>query len=106
MALIKIVLLIYGLLMAGGGCMGFIKAKSKASLIMGIVSGLLIFLGVYLLEGNFKIGQFLVTFVSGILSVVFFMRLMKTRSLMPSGILFLLSIVIWILCVTQLPKFS
>jgi len=39
----KIVLVVYGVLMLGGGFMGYVKAGSKMSLIMGAVSASVIF---------------------------------------------------------------
>ena len=38
----QIVLAVYGVLMFGGGLMGYVKAGSKISLIMGIVSAVLL----------------------------------------------------------------
>ena len=102
MPIVKVVLLIYGILMLGGGVMGYVKAHSKPSLIMGIISGILIFIGVYLLGSNAKTGMMLVTTVSGMLTIVFFMRLLKTHAFMPSGMLLLLSAGVLIFCLSQL----
>ena len=102
MSLAKIVLSIYGLLMLGGGVMGYVKAHSKPSLIMGIISGILIFIGVYLLGSNMKAAMMLVTCVSGMLTIVFLMRLLKTHAFMPSGMLLLLSVGVLIFCISQL----
>ena len=98
MSLAKIVLSIYGLLMLGGGVMGYVKAGSKPSLIMGIISGILIFIGVYLLGSNVKTGSMLVTTVSGVLTIVFLLRLLKTHAFMPAGMLLLLSAAVLIAC--------
>ena len=102
MDLTKIVLSIYGILMLGGGVMGYVKAHSKPSLIMGIISGILIFIGVYLLGSNAKTGMMLVTTVSGMLTMVFLLRLLKTQAFMPSGMLLLLSAAVLIFCISQL----
>ena len=51
----KIVLAVYGVLMLGGGFMGYAKAGSKMSLIMGTVSAIVIFTGLYLSKPKFII---------------------------------------------------
>lgn len=101
MSLAKIVFLIYGILMLGGGVMGYVKAGSKPSLITGIISGILIFVGVYLLGVNAKVGLGIVSVVSLILTGVFLMRFLKTQAFMPSGLLLLLSAAVLIFCITQ-----
>lgn len=84
---------IYGVLMFLGGIFGFVKAGSKASLIMGIISGILIFAGVALLGSAYTTGRAVLTFTSFILSGVFGIRLFKTRKFMPSGMLLILSLI-------------
>ena len=66
---------IYGALMLLGGVFGFVKAGSKASLIMGIVSGILIFVGVGLLGQNYAAGRGLIAFTSFFLCGIFALRL-------------------------------
>lgn len=85
--------IIYGVLMLLGGIFGFVKAGSKASLIMGIISGILIFAGVALLCPAYTTGRAVITFTSFILSGVFGIRLVKTRKFMPAGMLLVLSLV-------------
>ena len=87
------VFVIYGVLMLLGGIFGFVKAGSKASLIVGIISGILIFAGVALLGSAYTAGRAILTFTSFILSGVFGIRLFKTRKFMPSGMLLILSLV-------------
>ncbi len=106
MSIFKIVLSIYGILMLGGGIMGYVKAHSKPSLIMGILSGILVFIGVYLLGCNVKTGITLVTALSAVLTVVFLLRLLKTQAFMPAGMLLLLSAGVLILCAIQLYVFK
>lgn len=83
----------YGLLMLVGGIIGYAKAKSQASLISGILSGaLLIVGGIAQLQGQ-SWGLLLATAVSAVLVVVFIGRLIKTRKLMPAGMLILAGVV-------------
>ena len=88
----KIILLIYGLLLIGGAFLG-LKAGSKISLIMGLVSGALVFLGLFLTGTNPRLGFLILTLVSGLLSATFLIRYLKTQKIMPSLALFILSII-------------
>lgn len=82
----------YGVLTLIGGIMGYIKAKSQASLISGLVSGsLLIFAGTAQLMGQ-TWGLTLAAAISAVLVVVFIVRLVKTRKFMPAGMLILASL--------------
>ena len=87
------VFVIYGALMLAGGIFGFVKAGSKASLILGIISGVLIFAGVALLGPAHTTGRAILAFTSFILSGVFGIRLFKTRKFVPSGMLLVLSLI-------------
>jgi len=81
----------YGILTLVGGIMGYIKAKSQASLISGLISGsLLIFAGGAQLMGQ-SWGLTLAA-ISAVLVVVFILRLVKTRKFMPAGMLILASL--------------
>ncbi|HEY9679408.1 MAG TPA: TMEM14 family protein [Drouetiella sp.] len=91
----------------GGGVMGFVKAKSKASLISGIVFGVL-------LGTDFAFGlsqqvraSLTVAFILYlILDIVFVIRLVKTKKFMPAGMILILCVIgqIWSgLAVTQVP---
>lgn len=82
----------YGILTLIGGIMGYVKAKSQASLISGLVSGsLLIFAGTAQLMGQ-SWGLILAAAISAALVVVFILRLVKTRKFMPAGLLILASL--------------
>lgn len=79
----KIVLLIYIVLLIAGGLVGFLKAKSKASLIMSTAFAVALALTEFVIPGA--------TFVSDVLLaalLVFFgMRLAKSKKLMPAGMM-------------------
>jgi uncharacterized membrane protein (UPF0136 family) len=57
----------YGVLALGGGVMGYVKAKSRASLIAGGVSGLLLIAGALLARSQPVAGLVLVSIVSAAL---------------------------------------
>ena len=98
----KIILAVYGVLMLGGGFMGYAKAGSKMSLIMGTVSAIVIFTGLYLSKANTKMGYGLISAMSTLLVGTFIIRLVKTGSFMPSGMLVILSIIAVIVSIKQL----
>lgn len=84
----------YGILAVVGGIMGYVQAKSKASLISGSISGLLlIFAGVMQLQGQ-AWGSILATVVTSVLLIVFAIRLVKTRKFMPAGLMTVLGVAV------------
>ena len=92
MNLTIIAAIIYGLLALIGGIYGYLKAQSKASLISGIISGaLLIFSAILQLQGQ-AWGLTLAIVVTGILVIVFGIRLVKTSKFMPAGLMVVLGI--------------
>ena len=102
MPLAKILLTIYGILLIAGGFMG-LKAGSKVSLIMGSISGIATLLALYT-TANPAIGYRFVAIISGILCVVFILRLLETHKFMPSGMLLLLSLAALIISLCQFFK--
>ena len=98
----KIILAVYGVLMLGGGLMGYAKAGSTMSLIMGTVSAIVIFTGLYISKSNTNMGYGLISVMSALLVVTFTIRLVKTGSFMPSGMLVILSIIAVIISIKQL----
>jgi uncharacterized membrane protein (UPF0136 family) len=83
----------YGILSMIGGIIGYTQARSKVSLISGSVSGvLLIFAAIIQIQGQ-RWGLTLAVVVTGILLVVFTLRLIKTRKFMPAGLMTILGVV-------------
>ncbi len=88
------ILWVYILLLILGGLMGFLKAKSKVSLIMSVAFAA----GLSLCAGN-VIGKplFLAVILLTALFVVFGIRLAKTKKFMPAGLMLILSVVTLVL---------
>lgn len=86
---------IFATLVQLGGVIGFVKAKSKASLIAGLVSGLLLDLaGILLLmkPENPRLGLFVGLIVTILLLARFAPAFFKTKKFMPAGLIFFLGI--------------
>jgi len=89
--------LIYALLVAIGGVMGYLKAQSKPSLISGLISGVALVIAWYVSLQNPTAGLALATIFALALMIVFALRFRKTGKLMPAGLLAILSLVATIL---------
>ncbi len=89
----KISLLVYGILMMLGGIFGFVKAKSKASLISGVVSGVLLIVSYFVSSSNANNGLLMGLGITSLLAITFAIRLSKTKKFMPSGMLLILTII-------------
>jgi uncharacterized membrane protein (UPF0136 family) len=87
----QISIVVFGTLVLGGGVMGFVKAKSKASLIAGVVSDALLLAAFAISFSNFRLGISVASFIAALLLLVFFLRLKSSKKFMPSGLMVLLS---------------
>lgn len=87
----QVSLIVYALLMSAGGLAGFIKGKSKASLIAGIASAIMLGAAYFLTTTDMKTGLLSGVGVTTLLTFVFAMRLVKTKKFMPSGMLLILN---------------
>lgn len=88
---LQISLLSFGILVSIGGIFGFLKAKSKASLIAGLVSGALLIFAYSVSNRNPKNGFLFGGIICSLLMIVFAIRVAKTKKFMPSGMLLILT---------------
>ena len=91
MEIAQLALAVFGLLLILGGYFGW-KAGSQVSLIMGLASGIIVLIAVCITRSNPQLGFSILIAVSSLLSVVFLSRWAKTKKIMPSGMLFLMSL--------------
>jgi uncharacterized membrane protein (UPF0136 family) len=90
--LVRFYLFGFGALTIAGGVMGFVKAKSRASLIAGSISGLLLIAAGYLVGANGRIGLIVGLGISAALAARFVMTYRKSKKLMPAGLMAVLGI--------------
>ncbi len=95
--------LIYGLLVAAGGVMGYAKAGSLASLLSGGLAGLvLIGSAVAMLKGAYQAGWWVALIVALLLLGRFgSVALSKGFTLMPGGLVIILSVIVIAALLTQ-----
>ncbi len=82
----------YGVLMAVGGVIGYLKVRSKASLILGLGFGLMLLASGYGVWRGSTRSLVSAVVIAALLLVLFAIRLAKTRRFMPSGVLAVLSL--------------
>lgn len=88
------VVLIYGILVAAGGIMGYARAKSAPSLIAGGISGLiLIGAAVAMMRGAYQVGWWLALIIALLLLVNFGYRSLSGFKMMPGGLMIILSLI-------------
>lgn len=85
--------IIYGLLSGLGGIWGYVKSKSKPSLISGCISGILLFIAAGMQIREDSTGLTISKIVVLLLVAVFTIRLIKTAKFMPSGIMLIAGII-------------
>lgn len=87
-------LFIYALLVLAGGIIGFLKAQSSASLVMGIIFAILLLTSSWLFFKGRASGFYLGLFSTGVLGAFFLYRLILTHKFMPPGLMVILSLIV------------
>jgi uncharacterized membrane protein (UPF0136 family) len=89
----KIYFIVFGVLTIVGGIMGYAKAGSVASIIAGLITGILLLVAAFLLPEHFAAGLITAFIVSIFLALYFIPKLLQTGRVMPAGIMSLLSVI-------------
>lgn len=84
--------LIYSLFVITGGLMGYIKANSLPSLVMGSIFGLLLLFCAIAIFRESVLGHFSAIGIGFILLAFFTYRFFQTYALMPAGLMIVLSV--------------
>ncbi len=89
----ELILWIYIVLLVIGGVIGFVKAKSKPSLIASSIFAV----ALAMVNLNLVNIRHLADILLGLLIVVFAMRYAKTKKFMPAGMMIILTVVTLVL---------
>lgn len=87
------ILWIYIILLLVGGLIGFLKAKSKVSLITSSIAAAILILTTFHDVFQPRFANTLANAVMVVLLIVFAIRLTKTKKFMPSGMLLIVTII-------------
>lgn len=102
--LARFYLFAFGVLTIAGGVRGFVKAKSRASLIAGSISGGLLLLAGYLVGSSGRLGLIVGLGVSAALASRFVMSYRKSKKVMPAGLMAALGIAGMVLTAVALTR--
>lgn len=89
-----VITFIYAAIILAGGMMGYIKAQSLPSLIMGTTFALLLTLSAIGILKDYLLGQFIAAGLAGLLALFFSYRFFQTMSFMPAGLIVILSLIV------------
>ena len=87
----SIVVTLFGIFTLAGGILGYAKAKSKASLIAGSISGLVLLAAAYGISEGTRAAYLVALIVAAILGARFLRTWFKTHRVMPDFIMVILS---------------
>ena len=91
-------LLGYGLLVLVGGIIGYVKAKSRASLIAGVALGSVLGVAAYLLATDSPVFAAALGLGSALVLIARFLpAFMRTKKIMPAGAV--VAVGAWVVCV-------
>ncbi|CAN5677575.1 hypothetical protein BH11MYX4_BH11MYX4_54420 [soil metagenome] len=102
--LVRFYLFGFGVLTIAGGVMGFVKAKSRPSLIAGTISGGLLLAAGYLVGTSGRLGLLLGLGVSAALAARFVTTYRKSKKVMPAGVMAVLGIAGMVLTILALTR--
>ena len=89
----SIYFLIFGALTITGGVIGYVKAGSLPSIIAGAITGVLLLVAGWIMPGNRGAGLIIGLVVSLLLAAQFVPKFIRTKSVMPAGLMSILSVI-------------
>jgi uncharacterized membrane protein (UPF0136 family) len=89
----KVYFIVFGLLTIAGGIIGYVKAGSVASIIAGAITGVLLLVAAFLLPDHRVPGLTIALIVSVLLAAQFVPKFLRTGTVMPAGVMSLLSLI-------------
>jgi uncharacterized membrane protein (UPF0136 family) len=94
---------IFAIIVLAGGVMGYYKAHSLPSLIMGATFAVLLSVSAFAMLRNWVLGYVSAIGLTLVLGAFFFNRYLVTQSFMPAGLMTILSMVLIIILIVQRP---
>jgi uncharacterized membrane protein (UPF0136 family) len=98
------IVFVFGLLIALGGVMGYVKGGSQASLISGIVFGPALVISAYFISKGKIAAQYAALVLTFLLDSIFTYRFAKTLSFFPAGFLSLASLAVLIVVALKIRR--
>lgn len=96
------IVLIYAVLIAAGGIMGYTKAGSMASLISGVVAGIVLAGSAWaMMKGSYQTGWWVALIATILLLARFGMAATKEFKMMPGGMVIIMSLIVLVVLLTQ-----
>ncbi|MCI0337522.1 MAG: TMEM14 family protein [Acidobacteria bacterium] len=96
------IVLIYAIIVAAGGVMGYLKANSLASLIAGGVAGLLLAGSSFaMMRDAYQAGWWIALVVTILLLARFGMAALKEFKMMPGGLVIIMSLIVLAVLLTH-----
>jgi uncharacterized membrane protein (UPF0136 family) len=89
----KIYFIVFGLLTIAGGIVGYVKAGSAASIIAGAIAGILLLVAGFLLPAHQAWGLGTALIISLLLAGYFVRKYLQTGTVMPAGLMSVLSVI-------------
>lgn len=102
MSILSILYIVYAVLLLVGGGIGYARAKSMPSLIVGVAAAVLIGLATLLLPHHPRVGLGLGILVSLALGAFFFQRYQETKKPMPALLVLTMSVIVLLASVLRL----
>jgi uncharacterized membrane protein (UPF0136 family) len=94
--------LIFAILVAAGGVMGYIRAGSTASLVAGAISGILLAgSAIAMMRGSYQAGWWVALVVTILLLARFGMAALKEFKMMPGGMVIIMSLIVLAALIAQ-----
>lgn len=93
----QIALLLYAIIIAAGGVMGYVSAQSMVSLVNGLIAAVILLVGLAISFRNPAVGFGLSAVVALALGIFFAYRFFTTGKWMPGGMTMILSAIAFVL---------
>jgi uncharacterized membrane protein (UPF0136 family) len=98
------IVFIFGLLIALGGIMGYVKSGSQASLVSGVVFGIALVASAYFIFKGKIAAQYVALALTFLLDGIFTYRFAKTLHFFPAGFLSLASLAVLIVVALKIRR--